>query len=136
VNRQCAICGAELNPDNLANCCLECRLLAQADFFDETWLPIVGHPGYEISDRGRVRGANNHRIVYTDNDRYPRVCLNGRQRRVHVLMAETWLGPRPFGQQILHADDQPANTHIANLAYGTPQQNADDRARNHSKEHR
>jgi hypothetical protein len=135
MNRQCAICGAELNEDNFANCCLECRLLAQADFFDdETWLPIVGHPGWEISDRGRVRGANSHRIVCPDNDRYPRVYLNGQQRRVHVLMAVTWLGPRPFGQQILHGDDQPANAHIANISYGTAQQNADDRERNHRKE--
>jgi hypothetical protein len=136
VSRFCAICAAELREDNHANCCLECRILAQADWFDdEVWLPIVGFPGWEISDRGRVRGANNHRIVYTDNDRYPRVCLSGRQRRVHCLMAVTWLGPRQFGMQILHADDDPANAHIANLSYGTPQQNADDRVRNHRKEH-
>jgi hypothetical protein len=111
--------------------------LAQADFFeDETWLPIVGFPGWEISDRGRVRGANNHRVVIPDGDRYPRVCLSGRQRRVHVLMAETWLGPRPFGMQILHADDVATNMHVANIRYGTATDNAADRIRNHRKENR
>jgi hypothetical protein len=134
MSRECAICRASLREDNHANSCLECRILAQADFFDtEVWLPIVGFPGWEISDRGRIRGANSHRIVCPDNDRYPRAYLNGRQRRVHVLMAETWLGPRPFGQQILHADDRAANTHSANISYGTAQQNADDRSRNHQE---
>jgi hypothetical protein len=135
MSRRCAICATELDAANRANSCLECRLLAQADYFDdEVWLPIVGHPGWEISDRGRVRGANNHRIVYTDGDRYPRVWLNGEQRRVHVLMAVTWLGPRPFGQQVLHADDQPANCHIRNISYGTPAQNAADREHNHHRQ--
>jgi hypothetical protein len=130
MTRLCAICGTELRDDNHANCCLECRLLAQAEFFeDEVWLPIVGHQGWEISDRGRIRGANSHRIVVPDDDRYPRVWLNGRRRRVHVLMAETWLGPRPFGMQILHADDRPANAHIANIRYGTAAANAADRTR-------
>jgi hypothetical protein len=135
MSRQCAICAAELDAANRANSCLECRLLAQADYFDdEVWLPIVGFPGWEISDRGRVRGANNHRVVIPDADRYPRVCLSGRQRRVHVLMAETWLGPRPFGQQVLHADDQPANVAISNIRYGTPADNAADREHNHRQE--
>jgi hypothetical protein len=137
MSRQCAICQTQLDAENHANCCLECRLLAQADFFDdETWLPIVGHHGWEISDRGRIRGAGNHRVVTPDTDTYPRVTLNGRRRRVHVLMAETWLGPRPFGMQILHGDDEKTNTRIANISYGTPAQNADDRARNHRKENR
>jgi hypothetical protein len=131
MTRECPICGAELDSDNHANCCLECRILAQADFFDdETWLPIVGHPCWEISDRGRIRGANSHRIHTPDNDRYPRVTLNGRRRRVHVLMAETWLGPRPFGMQALHADDRPDNMRVSNIGYGT----AADRIRNHRKE--
>jgi NUMOD4 motif len=28
---------------------------------DERWMPVVGHPGYEVSDQGRVRSVD--RIV-------------------------------------------------------------------------
>jgi hypothetical protein len=45
-------------------------------------------------------------------------------------VAESRLGPRPFGKQVLHADDQPLNSSIGNLAYGTPAENAADRIRN------
>jgi len=31
----------------------------------------------------------------------------------HQLMAETWLGPRPLGKQVLHDDDDPAKHHAA-----------------------
>jgi hypothetical protein len=42
-------------------------LLAQADYFDtETWLPIVGFPGWEISDQGRVRDAGTREIREPD----------------------------------------------------------------------
>jgi hypothetical protein len=132
VNKRCAICSCELRPTNRTRCCAECRLTARnGDFDEETWLPIVGHPGWQISDRGRVRDAQIHKIREPDRSgRYPRVWLSGRRRYIHVLMAETWLGPRAWGQLVLHADDDPANAHIANIAWGTPAQNAADAKRN------
>jgi hypothetical protein len=70
----CAICGAELNPDNPTACCLECRLTARAGACDtEIWLPIVGFPGFQISDRCRVRDARTKAIREPDRShRYPR----------------------------------------------------------------
>jgi len=130
--RYCRICGRSLALTNKSNCCLECRILARAGYFDaEVWLPIVGFKGWEISDRGRVRDTQIHKIREPDRShRYPRVCLNGHRRYVHQLMAETWLGPRPWGRLVLHDDDDPANMHIANLSYGDHAQNAADAARN------
>jgi hypothetical protein len=40
------------------------------------------------------------------------------------------LGPRPWGQLALHADDDPSNTRISNIAWGTHADNAADARRN------
>jgi hypothetical protein len=132
ISRRCAICRTPLSPNNATRCCYECRLTAQSGGFEaETWLPVIGFPGWEISDRGRVRDSATKRIREPDRSHhYPRVCLNGRKRYVHVLMAESWLGPRPWGQQVLHADDDPDNMHVANIRFGTPAQNYEDSVRN------
>ena len=29
--------------------------MADADYTNEKWLPVVGYPDYEVSDHGRVR---------------------------------------------------------------------------------
>ena len=114
---------------------MECRILARADWFTgEVWLPIVGFPGWLISSRGRIRDAATGTIREPDRShRYPRVWLNGRKRYVHALMAESWLGPRPFGLMVLHADDDPDNPAITNISYGDAAQNAADRERNQRK---
>jgi hypothetical protein len=130
--RRCLICGCELSPRNRTHCCAECRLRARnGDFDEEVWLPIIGFLGWQISDRGRIRDAQIHQTREPDRSgRYPRVWLSGRRRYVHVLMAETWLGPRPWGRLALHDDDDPDNTHISNIAWGTPAQNYADAIRN------
>ena len=132
--RRCLICGTDLRADNRTHCCAECRLRARnGDFDDEVWLPVIGFAGWQISDRGRIRDSTTHQIREPDRShRYPRINLNGRKRYVHHLMAETWLGPRPWGQLALHDDDDPANTRITNIAWGTPAQNAADAKRNRS----
>ena len=111
---------------------MECRITAQAgEFATEVWLPIVGHIGWQISDQGRIRDRRTKTIREPDrSQRYPRVSLDGRRRNVHTLMAESWLGPRPFGAMILHADDNPNHYAITNLAYGSREQNAADAKRN------
>jgi hypothetical protein len=132
MTRHCAICDEPLTRNNQAASCLECRILAQAGWFEaEVWLPIVGHPAWQISDQGRVRDARTRTIREPDRSgRYPRVSLAGHRRAVHTLMAETWLGPRPFGQLVLHGDDDPAHTAITNITYGSRAQNAADAKRN------
>jgi hypothetical protein len=131
----CVICAASLSPTNATRLCAECKLTARnGDMDAECWLPIIGFIGWEISDHGRIRDAKTHTIREPDRShRYPRVWLNGRRRYVHHLLAETWLGPRPWGRLVLHGDDDPANTHIANIAYGSHADNAADARRNRTK---
>jgi hypothetical protein len=49
-----------------------------------------------------------------------------REARVHVLMAEAFIGPRPEGQIVRHLDDNPDNNHISNIVYGTYSDNLRD----------
>lgn len=60
TGRRCAICRAALCPANTTRCCYECRLLAQARCFEqETWLPVIGFPCWEISDGGPHSGRHD-----------------------------------------------------------------------------
>lgn len=115
---------------------------------DERWLPVAGYAGlYEVSDRGRVRSLD--RVVLKSNGkaqrckgtvlRVRRVGKNyrgvglhrdGQQvtRTVHSLVLEAFVGPRPTGHQSRHIDGNPAHNELTNLVYGTPKENAADKA--------
>lgn len=62
-----------------------------------------------------------------DHHGYPylNLCQDGVERRwrVHILVALTFIGPRPDGMQVRHLDGNSSNPHASNLAYGTPSQN-------------
>jgi HNH endonuclease len=42
---------------------------------------------------------------------------------VHILMLETFIGPRPEGMLALHCDDDPLHCVLSNLKWGTPSEN-------------
>ena len=111
----------------------------------ETWKTCARFPNYQVSDLGRVRrhpdartkGATPGRVLRqaTGKDGYQLVCLyfGGRKRlmaRVHQLVAEAFIGPRPDGYVTRHLDDDPRNNVPANLAYGTQEDNYADFLRN------
>lgn len=121
---------------------------------EERWLPVVGLEGlYEVSDQGRVRSldrivtqpnrwrdrgaetvsrrlAGRMQPIHSDG-RYLYVVLGRRRKaRVHILVAEAFLGQRPDGLWTLHWDDDRDNCRLSNLRYGTPADNHDDRRRN------
>lgn len=112
----------------------------------ERWLPIPGFPdSYQVSDRGAV--ISSARMVQAPSgmrfkperrlkgwispDGYVRVLLSEdkRTRRVfvHDLVMETFVGPRPAGAHVCHADGDPQNNYLPNLRYDTPAGNAADR---------
>lgn len=105
----------------------------------ERWLPAVGFEGlYEVSDRGRVaslpRSNRRGRLVLTpspDSDGYLQVvlCSAGVRytRKVHVLVAEAFIGPRPPGKVTRHLDGNQLNNARSNLRWGTHAENAQDR---------
>ena len=121
----------------------------------ETWRSVLGYEGlYEVSSHGRVRSldrhvANRHGTVSlrkgilkkqvrigrqsAPGGRYAAVnlCKDGVEKliKVHVLVAEAFIGPRPAGKITRHLDGDNFNNHYKNLAWGTHQENSDDMKR-------
>lgn len=106
----------------------------------EIWKAIPSWPGYEASSAGRVR-----RVVVRGNAHPPRVLAGTllesgyvtvettREKRrltagIHVLVCEAFHGPRPSpDHQVRHLDGVRSHNDEANLAWGTPKENAADR---------
>lgn len=107
----------------------------------ETWKPIVGYESlYEVSNKGNVRSLKNNRGPrktpravkgQVTHDGYVRVGLskNGTvtRRKVHQLVLEAFVGPRPEGMQGCHRDDNGLNNDLLNLRWATPESNYLDR---------
>ena len=49
--------------------------------------------------------------------------------KLHILLTDAHIGPRPGGMETRHLDGNPMNNHISNLRYGTRKENAQDRIR-------
>jgi len=104
----------------------------------ETWKPIIGYEGlYQVSDLGKVRSLKfgKERILKPGMSAgYLAVglCNNGQKtRKVHQLVAEAFIGPRPDGYETCHKDDVKTNNVLTNLYYGTKSENlGGDRNRN------
>lgn len=103
----------------------------------ETWRAIPGHLGYEVSDLGRVRSYRNRQGHPTATARvlspgavhgYQQIKLGrSRQTKVHILVLEAFVGPRPEGMVCRHLDGNGMNNRLGNLRWGTPEENYADR---------
>lgn len=105
----------------------------------ERWRPVPGHSGYEVSDLGRVRSYRNRQGHPTSTPRmlspgtvrgYKHIKLGrSRQTKVHILVLEAFVGPRPDGMVCRHLDGNPLNNRLTNLRWGTAEENYADRHR-------
>lgn len=107
----------------------------------ELWKGIPGFPDYMVSNLGNVRcftpkrGRSTHRNFkpHRASNGYLQVVITaGGHRRilsVHRLVADAFLGPRPEGMHTRHLDGDKNNNAVANLAYGTPAENGQDKVR-------
>lgn len=113
---------------------------------------IAGYEGfYSVSDSGvvtsedrviirsdgrrrTVKGRQLEPSVRTTGVAYREVSLwrdgKGDTKKVHSLVAEAFLGPRPEGADVCHMDGDPGNNAVSNLCYGTRSDNMQ-----HSIEH-
>lgn len=95
---------------------------------------------YNVTGEGKVisltsnwRGYGERELKQTLHpDGYMRVRLheNGKRKshKVHTLMAEKYLGPKPItANEVRHLDGNRLNNHYKNLAWGTQKENAQDR---------
>ena len=122
----------------------------------ESQRAIEGHPGYFVTDHGRVFSFKRQgwqcstldliakprelAPIETRLGRSPgRLTLvvslkSGRKnvnlRTVSSLVAAAFIGPRPPGLGVLHGDDDPYNNNVSNLRYGTQAENNEDAFRN------
>ncbi|HEY0696415.1 MAG TPA: NUMOD4 domain-containing protein, partial [Micromonospora sp.] len=95
----------------------------------EEWRPVAGCSDLEVSDLGRVRDSDGHALVrQSDRHGYRTVKVHGRNRLVHHLVLESFVGTRPDGCLTRHfPDPTKSNNRLANISWGTPAQNCDDR---------
>lgn len=103
----------------------------------EEWRDIENHPGYQVSDTGKVRsfinnrhgvGKNSHELkpVYNKHG-YPTVVLGRGNRYLISRLVATAHIPNPNNLPIVrHLDDNPKNNNVDNLAWGTQTDNMRD----------
>ncbi|MFL0172399.1 NUMOD4 motif-containing HNH endonuclease [Mycobacterium sp. SMC-13] len=116
----------------------------------EEWRPVVGYEGrYEVSDQGRVRSLD--RVTVRSDGRatrykgtmlkpstartpdYPVVALGGgASARVHNLVLEAFVGPRPPGMAACHGDGNHHNNTLGNLRWDTYSSNNRDLVRHNT----
>jgi hypothetical protein len=93
----------------------------------ERWVPLNDHPGYFISDHGRIRHGDRLRKLQLDRHGYHRIGLrlNGKAifPTVHRLVALHFCGECPPGYACAHLDGSRTNNHWQNLAFVTVAEN-------------
>ncbi len=98
------------------------------------WKPLHNWP-YEISDMGQIRNMRTQHVLIPmrcgqKRKQYSvvRLCDAGRQKdfKVHVLVLETFIGPRPKGTLALHKNDDTHNNSLTNVYWGTHADNERD----------
>jgi hypothetical protein len=117
---------------------------------NEIWKRIPSWPGYEVSDLGNVRSLT--RVVWNPGGRVPhwmfipaktkrinlktiyptvRLSKNGCKTTCPVqwLVAEAFLGPRPYKADTRHLDGNRKNNRLSNITYGTRRENMQDGVR-------
>lgn len=106
----------------------------------ETWMPVVGFSGYEVSSLGSVRSIPRETVTRSGVVKRlsgkvlsPWVCSSGyheiylgrgNAKLVHLLVIEAFKGSRPSEDfQCMHLDGDQLNNAAENLDWGTRSQN-------------
>jgi hypothetical protein len=108
---------------------------------DELWKPHPKFWRYQISNLGRVKREGVElklRRVYKTKTRYylgfdvsigHKITGTGKRGNKHItiyihhIVAELFIGVRPFGMFVIHLDSDVENNAWTNLVYGTQSEN-------------
>lgn len=109
----------------------------------ENWRDVPGYEGiYQASDCGRVKSLKRLDSIgrrrkgramklSKHNKGYLQVslCRDSKQtkRKVHRVVLDTFVGPRPKGKQCRHLDGSRTNNCLRNLRWGSQLENSGDR---------
>ena len=101
--------------------------------------PWPGDVRYSVSEDGTILGVRGQPKKCSPNPvtGYLQVGIgHARTVRVHVMVCETFHGPRPEGKEVAHGNGNQLDCSAANLRWATRSENAQDRVRHgtaHSK---
>lgn len=90
---------------------------------DEEWRPVVGHPGYEVSDHGRVRNRSTGRVQspkpHPKSGRIKATFGRGAGKRESVqrVVLRAFVGEPPPGYEASHLNGACTDNRLANLAW-------------------
>lgn len=97
----------------------------------ERWKKLIEFPLYSISSCGRLRNDKTGKILKGGLDKYgyPQtvLCVKGKHftRKIHKLVAMSFI-PNPNNKpQINHIDGNKENNNVENLEWATAQENSD-----------
>jgi hypothetical protein len=103
---------------------------------EERWAPVPGWDDrYLVSDAGRVYSKRSMKVLKATTEASGHLRLDlmrdsmRRPARIHVLVLEAFIGPRPEGFEACHNNGNPADNHLANLRWDSKAENTKDRAR-------
>lgn len=96
--------------------------------------PILGYPGYSITQDGRVWSDKTHRFLAGAKKCGYRIVLLRKEgkphfKRVHRLVLETFVGPCPEEMECRHLNGRRADNRLENLVWGTRSENTKDAVR-------
>lgn len=104
----------------------------------EKFKSIIGYEGlYSVSNCGRIRSDRNTSNTFKGKMLMDRLTQNGyclvnlfighgkkgRNKRIHCLVAEAFIGPRPLRHDVNHKDGNKRNNRLTNLEYITRSEN-------------
>jgi hypothetical protein len=101
--------------------------------FKGYWTTVASYPWLWVSGDGQIASTKSGRAKILRGlmcGAYRAVSVRRKLKTyVHVLVCEAFHGPRPDGAQVRHLDGNRFNNTPSNLAWGTPQENSDDKRR-------
>lgn len=109
----------------------------------ESWRPVAGFPGYEVSDQGQVKSLPRRNLLgamrrgrilkhhISEGYSLVRLARDGKKyaQLVHHLVLTAFKGARPEGCETRHLSGVRSDNRLDNLRWGTRQENRADQKR-------